>query len=1331
MSAVSKYTDMSTPQAQLWAFWLESMDKAQSVVCLIDAVYEKAEAGNGNPDDAPLCSLLSAMFDCVGSDHGKAVEDTIVSIITLAIDELESLPVGIMDTVLLRLTAAQRSRAPRAYDMAMAILRSLSDRMEDAIYQLTTAVLQGSSSAHGSELLDRDKLYDVIFEANAAAPAMLNRIMALLGEEIRSGDANSRLDTTVLLGDLFAHPAAEHWSAHRSTLDILISRHVDTDARVRQATATAAAAIMKAHPGTIPLWSDALVSCLRSPDAAVRKAAVVTVSNVAVEAVEGMPDELVRELGARVQDKDADVARDSTTGLAQIYSGRLKYLWSAEGDDAPTGAAAAEAAADSTHAADAACMRSLLTAAEADRAAALSELGLDGEGDVQLVDAAKTAPACARADVLQKLHWIPEVILNSYTQQGRDRDLHLRLVQVLDALILPLHVHPAARARAFVQLFASLSAPAREKLAVLMRERAHMQFLVSSAVSQASNKAAVQEAVKGLLPMFGGAKAANEAAISRVLTHADKRVRSRLLQAADPTSTTETLNEAKADLFGRLSKSSAEGKMAKAMWRLTAMNMVNADMLPQLVHLAQLANESLQSDGVFEWGSGDGPGAALGALQVAAKCHPGAFIPHSQEDKGTAKGILEQHLRPLFSISATGHPAAAIACLRTLRDCGALVPTAFLNNQRKLVVQACIGGTQQSARVAKAAVQALCAMAGTSDTAGEFSHLFDEATGGMLTRESGGNSFVSLEDLQAQQSEADTAQELTASKRSKSSKTPKSAAALDSDGGVWLHSISALRAAAELAQLAPQVFEATLGVSLFQSTMEQVVKSELSPPAPPSSHGGGVSRKRAASSAPAGPSRQSMLVNGRDAGSIVSDCPKWPALGSTAQVPGVALSTAARVAGISLLVNCIRGAWAFGGLPSIHGKQCKFPMQRVVKLLVSILKSQGVMWEAHDDEAATSPDAIALRMAAIKGLCKLAQLSTAAPLLQHLQVCNAMLACPTVLQTLSSVMCEDSDLVVRQCLVRSLGKALAKGKSACALLVPLAIACADLQRAVSVAARDALETATEALQKTHARAAAAAAGTAAAEKTSMRLAAWLLPQYSVFALLHTMAAVCTMPNSLEYLGNGNAGDYVEMFGSQLSVLKMALLPMCEAQNAATDGTPFLLAVLSALQRPNVVDSTGNEAASALVTRVLAALAHGLVRGAIRRDEQATAFTGNWHLPAAFFKLSQQTASSSLVNDKLKASLSAASTAGSQFRGAVRSRAAGRPAVGTPRSATPKRTPGSKPQSASVRESAQRSAQRRLPLQDTGANSNAGSPSASAKPSRRSVRSRGAVRSLAE
>ena len=1330
MSAVSKYTDMSAPQAQLWAFWLESMDKAQSVVCLIDAVYEKAEAGNGIPDDTPLCTLLSAMFDCLTPEHGKAVEDTIVSIISLAIDELESLPVGIMDTVLLRLTAAQRSRAPRAYDMAMEILRTLSDRMEDAIYQLTTAVLQGSPNAAGSELLDRDKLYDVIFEANAAAPSMLNRIMALLGEEVRCDDANSRLDTTVLLGDLFAHPAAEHWSAHRTTLDVLISRHVDTDARVRQATATAAAAIMKAHPATIPLWSKALVSCLRSPDAAVRKAAVVTVSNVAVEAVENMPDELVRELGARVQDKDADVARDSTTGLAQIYSGRLKYLWSAEGDSGSPSAAAG-AAVEATQAADAACMRSLITAAEADRAAALSEMGLDADGDAKLSDAAVTAPGCARADVMQKLHWIPEVILNSYTQQGRDRDLHLRLVQVLDALILPLHVHPAARARAFVQLFASLSEEAREKLAVLMRERAHMQTLVSAAVSQASDKQAVQEAVKGLLPMFGGAKAANEAAITRVLTHADKRIRSRMLQAADPTSSTETLNEAKGDLFGRLAKSSAEGKMAKAMWRLTAMNMVNADMLPQLVRLAQLGNQMLESDGVFEWGSGDGPVAALGALQVVAQCHPGCFIPHSQEGAASAKAMLQLHLAPLFEIAAQGHPAAAIACLRVLRDCGSSVPAAFLNAHGALLLAACAGGAHKSARVAKSAMQAMCSMAHTGSPDGEFSHLFDEAAMGLQSRPSGADAFVALEMLAAQQVEADAAAAAgqTKSKRSKSSSQQVTAES-DADGGVWLHSVAALRAAAELAHLAPHIFEATLGVALFQSTMDDVVKSELAPAAAPS-RSGTSSRKRRAEADTEGPSRASAFVDGRDAGSIVSDCPKWPSLGSTEQVPGVSLSTAARVAGLALLVNCVRGAWACGGLPVIHGKQCKYPMQRVVKLLVSILKSQGVMWETDGDSAAGSPDAIALRMAAIRGLCKLAQLSTAAPLLQHLQVCNAMLACPAVLQTLSTVVCEDADLVVRQSLVQSLGKALSKGKSACALLVPLAIACGDHQKIVAGAARDALENGIDALQKTHARAAAAAAGTAAAEKTSMRLAAWLLPQYSVFALLHTMAAVCSMPHSLEYLGNGNAGDYVEMFGSQLSVLKLALLPMCEAQNAATDGTPFLLAVLSALQRPNVVDATGSESASALVTRVLAALAHGLVRGAIRRDEQATAFTGNWHLPAAFFKLSQHAASSSHANEKLKASLSAASTAGSQFRGATRSRAAARTAaVGTPRSATPKRTPGSKKRPSSARESAQRSAQRRVPLQETGTNSNAASP-ASTKPARRSGRSRGAVRSLAE
>jgi hypothetical protein len=1091
---------------------------------------------------------------------------------------------------------------------------------------------------------------------------------------------------------------------------------------------------MKAHPATIGLWSDALISCLRSPDAAVRKAAVVTVSNVAVEAVESMPDALVRELGARVQDKDAEVARDSTTGLAQIYSGRLKYLWSTDGEaTAPLGAAGApsSAAEKATYAADVACMRSLITASEADRAAALSELGVDAEEDAQL-DSTDHASSvrCARADVLKKLHWIPEVIINCFVHQGRDRDLHLRLVQVLDALMLPLHAHPRARARALVQLFASLSSTGRIKLAALMQERAQMQAHVAAAIAAKSDKAALQRAVSELLPLFGGSRAANEAAITRVLAHVDKRVRSRLLQAADATSTTETLNEAKGDIFARLPKSSAEGKMAKALWRLTAMNMVNADMVPHLVHLSQMGNAILESEGVFEWGSGDGPAAAFGALQAVAKAHPSCFVPHEQEEKGEAQSMLQRNVSPLFKLAVQGHPAAAIACLRALRSLGAAVPPAFITANSSVVTIAAVGGAHRSARAAKAGIQALCALTGTSTSTSEFSYLFDKAATAIRTNQEGNEAFVGLEALQTLQQVAD--EEASSSKRSNQS--APNAAASSADGMVWLNTIAALRAAAELAHVAPLVFESTLGVGIFQRVMSDIVKSEMPPAEAPVVATSSGSRKRGSDVSAVSSARASLFVDGRDAGSIVSDCPKWPCLGGTAQVPGVSLSTAARVAGISLLVNCIRGGWAVNGLGSIHGKHCLYPMQRVVKLLVSIIKAQGVMWEAEEEDAASGPDAIALRMAAIKGISKLCQLPTAASLLQHLQVSNAMLACPAVLQTLAAVVCEDGDLIVRQSLVRSLGKALARGKSACSLLAPLMIACADKQKVVSVASREALDTAIVALQRTHSKAAAAAIGSPEAEKTSMRLASWLLPEYSVFALLHTMAAICVMPQGLDYLGNSNAGDYMEMFSLQLIVLKMALMPMCEAYDAAADGTPFLLAVLTALQQPNVVDSTGSEEASTLTTRVLAALSHGLVRGAIRRDEQATAFTGSWHLPASFFKVSQQPlATSARVGEKVKASLSAAALAGSQFKGAPRARIAGR-AAGTPRSATPKRTPGSHKKPDGVRESASRSISRRIPLQEAATNAGASPSDAAAgagKGTRRSGRSRRAVRSLAE
>ena len=1265
-------TDPESARYDLCFQFLESLATVKSAVLLVDAVAEAAEERGGVVDDTPLVSLFNAMFEALQPAHSAKLEETLASIIACCVEESDEITVPVLDCLLQRLTAASRASQPRAYALAINVLGRLTDRMEDAIYQLAMSVLQGAPTARGSELSSRGQLYDIIFEANQVSPAMLNRIMALLGEEVRGEDPTHRLEAAVLLGDLFASPHTEHWKVHRAVLDAFISRHVDTASAVREATVTAAKAVMLAHPATIPLWAHALEAALCSPDPPVRAAAVATVTATAVEQVEAVPVELLRELGERAMDRDSAVAVTAVTGLAQVYSGRLKYLWTT-GEE---GLAAADEPSESeaAQAADLASMRSLQTAASADHAALVGG-DADSDDDVALGVTDEAAPSMADS-VLFKLHWIPNSLLRCHAKVGRrDKDLHLRLVQVLDALMVPQGEHPRVRARALTQLFASLSPERRTQFLDLLRERTALQTALSAGVSAAKHPERLAAAVDTVLPHLVGSRAALATAVSSVLGHADKRVRARILQIADPSTDAGALADAKADLLSRLGKGSPQAKVAKSLWRLAGMHLANHDMLPHLVDMVCTADRHMRDEGAVEWEGGDGPAAACALLACIAEAQPGLLLPHSGDAQGGT--FMQATLARLIQVAAEGHTVAAIFACRVLSRAGSGVPPAFLRSHQEGLLAAALGGPSHSARTSKAAARAIVCMTGGSGS------VLQAVMHTLRADDVGNETLSTLEDIAAAQSSAGST---TAAKKPR--RRSKAATDGNAEGQVWVRAIASMHGLASLALHAPETFLTSFGAEAFSAAMTGILRSNMEPPASPSLEEAQSGRKRAS---PSHATPSTTHTAGRDVGAIASDCPQWPCFGATPSFSGVALSTAARIGALQVAVNAVRGAWRVGGLRALHGKAAAYPVSQLVKTLVGILRKEGVVWAAPDG-AASSPDACALRLASARALGKLAGMPGGATLLNHLHVSNAMLAVPAVTHALCHACAWDADASVRCGAVRTLAKSMRTGRGHCALLVPLMMATGEPVRAHAVSAREAMEDSIAALRRTHARACAVIPGGADGERTSMRLAAWLLPEYSVFPLIHCLAHGPDMPSEEACFACTSAAELGNMYGPQVAVLRTAILPLTESAGEAAGGTPFLLAVLTALQQLTVEDAT-ERGQLALGSKVLAAFAHGMVRGAIRRDDQAMAFSGKWALPAAFYSL-LPSAPSVLprLAEKTRDLLAVASTAGAANRGTLRRGPGlrGSSAPGTPTAVTPKRrTSASTRRSSARRDSAQR------------------------------------------
>ncbi|KAF8726601.1 hypothetical protein AX14_007667 [Amanita brunnescens Koide BX004] len=294
---------------------LESLSTVKSIVLVCDLPSA----------DEVLSDTFRDFFALVRRDLlNKKVEMFLADILVALIDECQSLPSEVLETIMSQFMEKNARIEQPAYRLAVQVCNATADRLQRHVSQYFSDIIYASS--RGDEDYGEIRTaHDLIKRLHESCPGLLHSVIPQLEEELRAEDNTVRSIAVQVLGEMFsAKSGADLVKKYPTTWSAWLARRSDKTSSIRVLFVEATRGLITG----LPELRDTIEECLRTklldPDEKVRAAACKVFSQLDYEtALHHVSERQLRAVAERGADKKPAVRNEALNTLGKLY--RVAY----------------------------------------------------------------------------------------------------------------------------------------------------------------------------------------------------------------------------------------------------------------------------------------------------------------------------------------------------------------------------------------------------------------------------------------------------------------------------------------------------------------------------------------------------------------------------------------------------------------------------------------------------------------------------------------------------------------------------------------------------------------------------------------------------------------------------------------------------------------------------------------------------------------------------------------------------------------------------------------------------------------------------------------------
>ncbi|GLJ16335.1 hypothetical protein SUGI_0276270 [Cryptomeria japonica] len=286
---------------------LETVARIRSCVVMLDLEC-----------DGLIIEMFHIFFSVVSEAHPENVLKSMQSIMTLILDESDTISEQLLAIVLSSLGREKGDVSPAARRLGMLVLEQCAITLEPYVYRFIESAKSAEEKLQG---VLHSHYYDVIYDIYQCAPQMLERVIPNMKQELLTDQLDVRLSSVKLLGRLFAIPGHPLPELFQPLFAEFLKRFTDKDVEVRLSVVEHVKECLLSNPFRHEAADiiSALNARLLDYDENVRKQVVAAICDVANYALKSIPVEIIRHVAERLRDKVVFVRMYTLERLAEIY----------------------------------------------------------------------------------------------------------------------------------------------------------------------------------------------------------------------------------------------------------------------------------------------------------------------------------------------------------------------------------------------------------------------------------------------------------------------------------------------------------------------------------------------------------------------------------------------------------------------------------------------------------------------------------------------------------------------------------------------------------------------------------------------------------------------------------------------------------------------------------------------------------------------------------------------------------------------------------------------------------------------------------------------------
>ncbi|CAM9264954.1 unnamed protein product, partial [Choristocarpus tenellus] len=382
----------------------------------------------------------------------QVVVDNILNTLTICLDELDDVFQPILDTVLIHLLPVTKTENPKSNMIAQALLRNTFSRVLQPISQFINNILTGIGPSGGASESDlAEHVLPLVYELHKVKPGMLLYVLPNVATQLQAEDLEVRSRAITALGRLFASQYADYGVEFPRNWRDFLGRFKDVEPQIRSSMVMIGVTILGRKPALRSDLLEALGLRLLDPEWEVRRVAVQALVDLAMSNLDAMPVEFVIAIGERIKDKKHPIRKDAVTGLSQVFAKHISKRW-------------VDTVSQSEE-------------SEVEEKRDDNEVSSKGRGGGSKKGKGKDTSVVippVPQDLEEKLCWIPGAVVKACALAG-DLDLRKRVLQVLDDHIIPRDMSDEGRAAGLAILRHRMDTHARQGLQWILQDKRHIR----------------------------------------------------------------------------------------------------------------------------------------------------------------------------------------------------------------------------------------------------------------------------------------------------------------------------------------------------------------------------------------------------------------------------------------------------------------------------------------------------------------------------------------------------------------------------------------------------------------------------------------------------------------------------------------------------------------------------------------------------------------------------------------------------------------------------------------------------------------------------------------